>query len=134
MQRHLSIDAREAPAHHIFKQEQDVWRMEYETREVIMSTYRDNLTQLGSTTFLTDGGLETTLVFHHHPDLPEFAAFPLLEGNSQKQRLWDYYLPYIELARERRVGFILESPTWRASKDWAVKTGSNRGGSLQIQP
>ena len=29
--------------------------------------------------FVTDGGLETDLIFHHGVDLPEFAAFPLLD-------------------------------------------------------
>ena len=29
--------------------------------------------------FLTDGGLETTLVFHQGLDLADFAAFPLLD-------------------------------------------------------
>jgi S-methylmethionine-dependent homocysteine/selenocysteine methylase len=28
---------------------------------------------------ITDGGLETTLVFHEGIELPEFAAFPLLD-------------------------------------------------------
>jgi homocysteine S-methyltransferase len=42
-----------------------------------MSTYRHNLPQLTSKPFLTDGGLETTLVFDHGHDLPAFAAFDL---------------------------------------------------------
>ena len=41
-----------------------------------MSKYRANLPQLGSQAFLSDSGLETTLVFLEGIDLPFFAAFP----------------------------------------------------------
>lgn len=34
-----------------------------------------------------------------------------------------YYEPYLALAREQRVGFVLESPTWRASPRWAAQLG-----------
>ena len=44
-----------------------------------MPTYRHDLPQLKGGIFLTDGGMETTLVFHRGLDLPHFAAFPLLE-------------------------------------------------------
>jgi S-methylmethionine-dependent homocysteine/selenocysteine methylase len=37
------------------------------------------LPQLRGDLFLTDGGIETTLILHRGLDLPEFAAFPLLE-------------------------------------------------------
>jgi len=73
--------------------------------------------------FLSDGGLETTLIFHQGLDLPCFAAFDLLKDAAGRQTLKDYYRPYLELAREQRVGFILESPTWRASADWGEKLG-----------
>ena len=73
--------------------------------------------------FLTDGGLETTLIFHQGLDLPCFAAVALLKDATGLQTLKDYYRPYLELAREQGVGFILESPTWRASADWGEKLG-----------
>ena len=60
--------------------------------------------------FLTDGGLETTLVFHEGVDLPCFAAFPLLLSESGRQQLERYFEPYLRTARERRVGFILDTP------------------------
>ncbi len=73
--------------------------------------------------FLTDGGLETTLIFHQGLDLPCFAAIGLLKDAPGRQTLKDYYRPYLELAREQGAGFILESPTWRASADWGGKLG-----------
>jgi hypothetical protein len=81
------------------------------------------LPQLDGGLFLTDGGLETVLIFHQHMELPEFAAFPLLEDTTGTAALRDYYRPYLELARERRAGFVLESPTWRANPDWAQRLG-----------
>ncbi|MGO4523517.1 homocysteine S-methyltransferase family protein [Microvirga sp. 2MCAF35] len=71
--------------------------------------------------FLTDGGLETTLVFLEGLDLPCFAAFPLLRSEEGRARLERYFEPYIRTAMERDVGFILDTPTWRANADWGAK-------------
>jgi S-methylmethionine-dependent homocysteine/selenocysteine methylase len=88
-----------------------------------MSKYRDQLPQLSNSPFITDGGLETTLIFEHGYDLPEMAAFDLLIRPGGYDALRGYFGPYIRLARENKVGFILESPTWRASRDWGGKLG-----------
>jgi S-methylmethionine-dependent homocysteine/selenocysteine methylase len=88
-----------------------------------MSKYRHQLPQLSRTPFITDGGLETTLVFHHGFELPEFAAFDLLTKTDGYALLRSYYHDYIALATVHKVGFILESPTWRASRDWGRKLG-----------
>jgi S-methylmethionine-dependent homocysteine/selenocysteine methylase len=85
--------------------------------------YRDHPPQLDGELFLTDGGIETTLIFHRGLDLPEFAAFDLLSDDEGTEALREYYRPYLELARERGTGFVLESPTWRASPGWARKIG-----------
>ena len=37
-----------------------------------------------------------------------------------------YYEPYLALARERGAGFVLESPTWRASPGWAARLDVSR--------
>ena len=73
--------------------------------------------------FLTDGGLETTLIFHEGIELPEFAAFDLLKDEEGRDAVRAYYAPYLELAREREVGFILGMPTWRANPDWGAELG-----------
>jgi homocysteine S-methyltransferase len=85
--------------------------------------YRDHLPQLDGDLFLTDGGLETTLIFHQGLDLPVFAAFDLLKDEQGTGALRRYYDPYVALARERGLGLVLESPTWRASPDWAAAIG-----------
>jgi len=88
-----------------------------------MNTYRDHLPQMSEKTFITDGGLETTLVFHHGYDLPAFAAFDVLKKEEGYQVLWDYFAEYAHLARGNNIGLILESPTWRASRDWGRAIG-----------
>jgi homocysteine S-methyltransferase len=86
-------------------------------------SHRDHLPQLDGGLFLTDGGIETTLIFHEGIDLPLFAAFDLLKDDEGTEALRRYYEPYAELAREHQAGFVLESPTWRASPRWAKELG-----------
>lgn len=86
-------------------------------------SYRDRLPQLDGDLFLTDGGIETVLIFQEGLDLPAFAAFDLLKDDAGTQALRRYYEPYAALAREKRTGFVLESPTWRASPAWASALG-----------
>jgi S-methylmethionine-dependent homocysteine/selenocysteine methylase len=87
------------------------------------SKFRDALPQLRGMPFLTDGGIETTLIFHRGLDLPLFAAFDLLKDDEGTETLAAYYRPYLELARDGGLGFVLESPTWRASPRWAAEIG-----------
>jgi len=82
--------------------------------------------------FITDGGLETTLLFHDGYELPEFAAFDLLTQPGGYETLQNYYRSYIILARANEVGFILESPTWRASRKWGDKLGYSSGDLREI--
>jgi S-methylmethionine-dependent homocysteine/selenocysteine methylase len=86
-------------------------------------SYRSGLPQLEGDLFLTDGGIETTLIFHQGLDLPAFAAFVLLADEQGTDELRRYYAPYVELARERGMGLVLETPTWRASPRWAPELG-----------
>jgi S-methylmethionine-dependent homocysteine/selenocysteine methylase len=85
--------------------------------------YRDQLPQLDGDLFLTDGGIETSLIFHDGIDLPLFAAFTLLRDEEGTAALRRYYAPYVELAADSGHGFVLESPTWRASPRWAGELG-----------
>jgi S-methylmethionine-dependent homocysteine/selenocysteine methylase len=85
--------------------------------------HRNRLPQLDGGLFVTDGGIETTLIFHEGLDLPAFAAFDLLKDEEGTKALRRYYEPYATLARDGRLGFVLESPTWRASPRWATALG-----------
>jgi S-methylmethionine-dependent homocysteine/selenocysteine methylase len=73
--------------------------------------------------YLTDGGLETTLIFHHGMDLPCFAAFDLMKDKAGRDTLCAYYRRYADLAVKSDCGFIFETPTWRANRDWGAELG-----------
>ena len=45
-------------------------------------TFREHLPQLDGDLFLSDGGIETVLIFHEGLDLPAFAAFDLLKDDE----------------------------------------------------
>ena len=70
-----------------------------------MPRYRHDLPQLTDSVFLTDGGLETFLIFVEGVDMPCFAAFPLVTDEAGRGRLVRYFEPYLRTARERGVGF-----------------------------
>lgn len=88
-----------------------------------MARYGAHLPQLSRGFFLTDGGIETTLIFHEGLELPDFAAFDLLKDSAGSEALRKYYSTYAALANTYEVGCILESATWRANPDWAYKLG-----------
>lgn len=85
--------------------------------------YRDNLPQLHGGLFLSDGGIETTLVFNEKIDLPYFAAFHLLRTSEGRRALQKCFLSYVEIAKKFNVGIVLETATWRANADWGHKLG-----------
>jgi homocysteine S-methyltransferase len=85
--------------------------------------YRHRLPQLDGRLFLTDGGLETTLIFHEGWDLPIFQAFTRLESECGRAALRAHFDRYLSLAVKQGMGFVLESPTWRANPDWGAKIG-----------
>jgi S-methylmethionine-dependent homocysteine/selenocysteine methylase len=85
--------------------------------------FRQGLPQTHGTTCITDGGMETVLLFHRGIELPCFAAFPLVDTETGRNELRSYYEPYVAVARERSIGLVLDTPTWRASADWGERLG-----------
>ena len=73
--------------------------------------------------FLTDGGIETDMIFNKGIDLPCMSAIVLLRSMEGRKALEAYYRPYLDLAKRARTGFVLESASWRASPDWAPELG-----------
>lgn len=73
--------------------------------------------------FVTDGGLETDLIFHHGVDLPEFAAFPLVDDADGRALVTRYLDGYAAVAAAAGAGLLVETPTWRANTDWAERVG-----------
>jgi homocysteine S-methyltransferase len=72
---------------------------------------------------LTDGGIETVLLFREGFDLPCFAAFPLLADERGRAAIRRYFEPFLDLAEEWGLPFVLDTPTWRANPDWGAQLG-----------
>jgi S-methylmethionine-dependent homocysteine/selenocysteine methylase len=89
-------------------------------------TLRGALPQFADRIFLTDGGIETTLIHHQGIDLPDFAAFVLLDDEHGRRALRRYFAPYAALARDAGLGLVLETATWRASREWGDRLGYSR--------
>lgn len=87
-----------------------------------MTTVKE-LPQLGDDIFLTDSGIETTLIYQDGFELPDFAAFVLLDDEAGRARLDRYFRDHAAVAAAAGTGFIIESPTWRASQDWGTRLG-----------
>ena len=98
-----------------------------------MSDTRLQLPQQNGGWFLTDGGLETVLIYQDGIALPEFAAFVLLESQEGRASLQRYFRRYLAVAANTpSAGFILESPTWRAGIDWGAKLGFDKAAMQRV--
>jgi S-methylmethionine-dependent homocysteine/selenocysteine methylase len=84
---------------------------------------RERLPQLSGDPFITDGGMETVLIFDYGLELPDFASFVLLDEPAGVQALRTYYARFLDIARERGAGIVLDTPTWRANADWGERLG-----------
>ena len=74
------------------------------------------------------------LIFHEGLELPAFAAFDLLKDEAGTETLRRYYAPYVAEAASRGLGFVAESPTWRASPRWAAELGYGASELDGLQP
>lgn len=97
-----------------------------------MAKYRNCLPQLAGDLFLTDGGIETNLLFNDGLDLPFFAAFNLLNDPKAEAAIQRWFHNHCRIANANKIGFILEALTWRASMDWAVKLGYTQAGLVEM--
>src|SRR5262245_24796655 len=88
-----------------------------------MPKCRSRLPQLADKLFLTDAGMETFLIFHEGVELPHFASFDLMKDADGIAQVRRYYARYAAMARDAGLGFVFETPTWRANRDWAAKLG-----------
>jgi S-methylmethionine-dependent homocysteine/selenocysteine methylase len=72
---------------------------------------------------LTDGGVETFLLFHEGFDLPCFASFPLLYDERGRAALRRYFERFMDIADRHGLPFVLDTATWRANPDWGTQLG-----------
>ena len=86
-------------------------------------TFNSSRVLPGAMPFLTDGGIETFLIYKRALDLPHFAAFSLMGDEQGRSELASYYEGFILQAATKGFGFVLEAPTWRASQAWGDLLG-----------
>jgi homocysteine S-methyltransferase len=72
---------------------------------------------------LSDGGVETFLLFQDGFELPCFAAFPLLDDERGRTALRAYFAPFFDIAARHGLPFVLDTVTWRANPEWAARLG-----------
>ncbi|KAJ5210720.1 Homocysteine S-methyltransferase [Penicillium cf. griseofulvum] len=83
-----------------------------------------NLPQLTSIKpFITEGGIETTLIYTKNIDLPNFSTLPVLNTEDGKETISSIYKGYIDIARAHSTGVVLETRTWRGSPLWSSEIG-----------
>lgn len=84
------------------------------------------------TIFLTDGGTETWLMYKRGFDLPEFSAFHLLNDKTATAAIREYYRAFADVAVTLGTGFIFDSLTYRASRDWGRLLGYSDDGLAEM--
>ena len=73
--------------------------------------------------FLSDGGLETYMIFDREYELPCFSAAVLLDSEAGRRDLTEYFERFLDIARQSGRGFVMDAPTWRAGMAWAGPLG-----------
>ncbi len=97
-----------------------------------MAVHKTTLPHQSPDLFLTDGGMETTLIFLEGFDLPSFASFDLFKDQKGFKAIQNYFHRYLQIAKDYKTGFILDSPTWRANPDWIKKLGYSDSAIVDI--
>ena len=73
--------------------------------------------------YLSDGGLETYMIFEKGFDLPFFSAAVLLDCEPGRAALSEYFERFIGIAKATSRGFLIDAPTWRAGAAWSKPMG-----------
>jgi homocysteine S-methyltransferase len=88
-----------------------------------MTQVRKVLPQQRGQMFVTDGGIETHMIFNEGEDLPHFSVFQLIDSERGREKMRAYYRHYIAIAKQAGQGFLFDTNTWRANKDWGALVG-----------
>ena len=81
----------------------------------------------GGQLYVTDGGLETDLIYNRGFDLEVFAAFPLVYDEQGRAALADYYAGYADIARQAGVGLVLAAPRGGPTPTGRIGSGTTPG-------
>ena len=79
---------------------------------------------------LTDGGIETRLIYEFHRPLPDFASFLPLFDPEGRAALAAIYRSYMKVAAEHDLPMQIGTPTWRAHPEGLARQGFAAAGDL----
>ncbi len=82
--------------------------------------------------YLTDGGIETWLMYKKGFELPHFCSFHLLDQPAGREALQQYYREFALVAKKHGTPFIFCSMTYRASRDWGQLIGYSPAGLAEM--
>jgi len=91
-----------------------------------MHKHTPELPQQKGEMFVTDGGIETHLIFNKGQDLPDMSAYLLNMTEAGRETMRDHYRAYIPIAQKAGQGFLFDTNTWRANPDWGTRIGFDR--------
>lgn len=81
------------------------------------------LPQLKGQMFVTDGGIETHMIFNEGQDVPDMSVYLLNMSEAGRNKMREYYRAYIPICQKAGQGFLFDTNTWRANPDWGKLVG-----------
>lgn len=82
--------------------------------------------------FLTDGGFETSMLYHEGLDLPSFAACVILDSAAGRAAMTRYFSHYLGIAEAEGTGFILDTNSWRSGAHWGPELKRSAADMLRL--
>jgi homocysteine S-methyltransferase len=76
--------------------------------------------------YLTEGGIETEIMYKYGHDLPEFSMYPLLDNPQAVSDMEGVWRRYLDVAKRHGFVPLCAGLDYRASPDWAAKIGYSR--------
>lgn len=78
--------------------------------------------------WLTEGGIETEIMYKWGHELPHFAMFPLLERADAAETIRGMYRRYLDVAARHGMAALIGGFDYRASPDWGALLGYSEAG------
>jgi hypothetical protein len=81
---------------------------------------------------LTDGGIETQIIYEFRRPIGDFEAYKLLGDEAGRGILRRIYQSYAEVAVRYSLPIQLGTPTWRASRKWTPDVESLNTAAVEL--
>jgi S-methylmethionine-dependent homocysteine/selenocysteine methylase len=81
---------------------------------------------------LTDGGIETRIIYEFKRPIGDFEAYQLLADEAGRDILQRIYQSYTQVALRYGLPIQFGMPTWRASRRWTKDVGSVNAAAVEL--